>query len=409
MNIGYHYYTIKTLAVKAGFGEEDAQIIAFYSQMIDDFVLSNVLLLNSCPPDFFLKNGLAKKVGEQEWMFLPCPTGIDMIKSVSHNYQRHTLVPFHFIPIVPLPEIERKQNEKKQNEVGPQAVEDMQTAQSFNRLAYRCQRADLSLDMLIVELLYQAVEAAKQEKSHKNLMRLGMTLHTYADTYAHCNFSGLHGYENEARVKNAWKSDGSPGISEAEIFFFKDLPSIGHGNVGSVPDICTYRISYAMKSSPKSGLDYIVERDNAQFFSECSRDIFHLLCTITGKKISDDREWDELRANLIKAQTVKKDEKKYLTPSWNQVFPHISYEYSKNVYFMLDMIVEEMEGYLLDSPGERVAQEVLKDAFSCEGNQHRNRCQVRLNNATQEFFDYNELAYKRVKAVTGEYRSQILS
>ncbi len=404
MNIGYHYYTIKTLAVRAGFGEEEAQIIAFYSQMIDDFVLSNVLLLNSCPPDFFLKNNLAKKVGEQEWLFWPCPTGIDMIKSVSHNYERHTLVPFHFIPITTLPDIERKQSNSN-GEMQP--AEEMQSVGSFDRLAYRCQKADLSYDMLIVELLYQAVEAAKKEKSHKNLMRLGMILHTFADTYAHCNFSGFHGYENEAKVKNAWKHDGSPGISEAEIFFFKELPSIGHGNVGTVPDICTYRIAYAMKSSPKSGLDYIVERDNAQFFSECSRDIFHLLCTITGKKVLDDREWNELREKLIKAQTVKKDEKKYLTPSWSQTFPDISYEYSKNIYFMLDMIVEEMEGLLLDSPRERVAQEVLKDAFSCEGNQHRNGCQVRLNNVTQEFFDYNELAYERVKAVTGEYRSQI--
>lgn len=402
MNISYHYYTIKTLAVKAGFEEEEAQVIAFYSQMIDDFVLSNVLFLNSCPPDFFLKNGLARKVGEKEWLFLPCPTGIDMIKSVSHNYQRHTLVPFHFIPMTSLPEIERKQNTGEL-----QTVEEMQDRQNFNRLIYRCQRADLQVDMLIVELLYQAVEAVKQEKSYGNLMRLGMTLHTYADTYAHCNFSGFHGYENEAKVKNAWRYDGSSGISEAEIFFFKELPSIGHGNVGTVPDICTYRIAYAMKSNPKSGLDYIVERDNTEFFSECSRNIFHLFCNITGKEILDDKEWDVLKKDLIKAQTVKKDEKKYLTPSWNQVFPDISYEYSKNIYFMLDMIVEEMGGLLLDSSVERVTNEVLTDAFSCEGNQHRNRCKVRLNNVTQEFFDYNELAYERVKAVAGEYRSPI--
>ena len=39
MNIGYHYYTIKTLAVKAGFSNEEAQTIASYSQAVDDYVL----------------------------------------------------------------------------------------------------------------------------------------------------------------------------------------------------------------------------------------------------------------------------------------------------------------------------------------------------------------------------------
>ena len=32
-------------------------------------------------------------------------------------------------------------------------------------------------------------------------MQLGMALHTYADTYAHCGFSGLEGWENKAVIK----------------------------------------------------------------------------------------------------------------------------------------------------------------------------------------------------------------
>lgn len=34
MNINYHYHVIKTLALKAEFASETAEMIAFYSQMV---------------------------------------------------------------------------------------------------------------------------------------------------------------------------------------------------------------------------------------------------------------------------------------------------------------------------------------------------------------------------------------
>ena len=61
MNISYHYYTIKTLASKAGLEEEEAQIIAHYSQMVDDFLLSNRVIVKETPPVFFIANNLAEE------------------------------------------------------------------------------------------------------------------------------------------------------------------------------------------------------------------------------------------------------------------------------------------------------------------------------------------------------------
>ena len=87
MNISYHYFTVKVLAVRAGFREEEAQIIAYYSQMVDDFVLSHRIIVGEMPPDFFVENGLAWELGNGSWGILPCPTGINFIKSVSHGYQ----------------------------------------------------------------------------------------------------------------------------------------------------------------------------------------------------------------------------------------------------------------------------------------------------------------------------------
>lgn len=137
MNISYHYYTVKTLAVKAGFDDGDAQVIAYYSQMVDDFVLSHRVIMKETPPSFFVENGMAEKLEGGMWGFLPCPTGINFLKTVSHGYQKHTLVPFHFIPPKRLPDIERNPD--------------------FTRLDYRCVSAGERSNMLIHRIVRDAV------------------------------------------------------------------------------------------------------------------------------------------------------------------------------------------------------------------------------------------------------------
>lgn len=387
MNICYHYYTIKTLAVKSGFSEEDAQTIAHYSQMVDDFIFSSRVIINETPPDFFINNGLAKKLGNGNWAFLPCTTGIDVIKSVSHKYQRHTLAPFHFIPPVKISEIERKDN--------------------FTRLDYRCVRAGAKDGLIIDEILRSAAEKTKEEKNKKNLINLGMALHTYADTYAHCNYSGFHGYENESVIKKAFnKFTRSDGVSEAEILFYKELPSIGHGNVGSVPDICCCDIAYAMKSSEDSGLDYPVKRDNTESFAQCSRSILDVLCMINGRSLFNDDEWNELQTLIAQAQYVKKEKDKYLKESWSKAFPDINYHYDKNSDFSIKLNIEKSKDLLMSDLDFNIEESVLCDAFSPEGDNARNCCNVYLEEANQDFFDYNELAYRRIKYVTSEYASR---
>ncbi|HBA70348.1 MAG TPA: hypothetical protein DCZ40_13470 [Lachnospiraceae bacterium] len=397
MNISYHYYTIKTLASKAGFVEEEAQLIAHYSQMVDDFLLSNRVIIKETPPSFFMDNNLAQKRKDGSWNFLPCPTGINMVKSVSHGYQRHTLAPFHFIPSKNLKEIEN--------------------SSGFSRMDYRCVSAEEQNGLLIQEILQEAARDAKENRGKKSLMRLGMALHTYADTYAHCHFSGLHGYENEAVIQKAYsKVTKSEAVPAPERIAFKELPSIGHANVGTVPDICCYDIAYAMKSSEKSKLEDVVKRDNTEWFSRCSRRILDVLCGITGKPLFTEEEWQQLQAALTQAQYVKKDTEKILTESFCKVFPDIRYEYNKNGRLSMELSVEnseEIENNSMMMPGAWEAgiqkenrEEMLKDAFSPEANSMRCGYNVYMEETTEDFFYYNELAYERVKQVAGEYVSQ---
>ena len=399
MNISYHYYTIKTLAVKAGFSESEAQQIAYYSQMVDDFHLSNPVFFDKQPPDFFLENGLAWQINDNEWEMLPCGTGIDFLKSISRHYQEHTLVPFHFIPPSDLAALKSKADSK--------------------RTDYRCVCARERKDLLIHEIVDEAAQAVKVQRSSKNLMALGMAVHTYADTYAHCHFSGLHGFENEAILKKAYnRTEKAKEVPKAESNLLRDLPPIGHAHVETAPDICYKQIQYFMKTTNDGGFDLDVERDNAVFFAECSRAILDLLCRITGSPIWNDEKWQPLREALIRAQAVKKDSEQYLDKSFSGEFPDIIYSYHKNseLDIALNVVPEEMNNCPQVSDYEAIdgeeasredlSEEELSDAFSPKGNYARSKCRVHLESANQQFFAYNELAYRRVQKVTGEFLSQ---
>lgn len=394
MNICYHYYTIKTLASKAGFPEEEAQRIAHYSQMVDDFHLSNEIILRQQPPAFFMDNNLAWQINNREWGMLPCGTGIDFIKSLSVHYQEQTLVPFHFIPSKDLKTLKNMKNP--------------------DRTIYRCICAGEQKNLLIHEIVDEAVQAAKAERGAKNLMALGMALHTYADTYAHCHYSGLHGYENEAILKKSYdRTTTAKDVPTAESNILRDLPTIGHAHVETAPDVCSKHIQYQMKTTKDGGYELNVERDNAIHFSACSRAILDLLCRITGRPIWSDKEWAPLQEALIRAQAVKKDQGKYLDKSFRKEFPDITYSYRTNSEFalVLNVIQEEIntcmkmpdyEAVDAELRQRKVSMEELTDAFSPEGNLARSSCKVYIEKVNPQFFDYIELAYRRVQKVTGE-------
>lgn len=398
MNICYHYYTIKTLAIKAGFPEEEAQRIAYYSQMVDDFQLSNLVFLKEQPPAFFLENNLAWQINDYEWVLMPCATGIDFLKSLSIHYQEHTLVPFHYIPPKDLTTLKNKENP--------------------DRMDYRCVCAAEQTNLLIHEILGEAANAVKAQRDAKNLMALGMVLHIYADTYAHCHFSGLRGYENEAILKKAHsRMEDATVVSMSESNILRQRPPIGHAHVETAPDICSKHILYQVKRTKSGGFDWKVGRDNAEYFSTCSRAILDLLCEINGNPIWNDEEWTLLKEALIRAQSVKEEQREYLDKSFGEEFPEIIYSYHKNseLALSLNVIQDEVvdglqvldyEHMEVESQPRNVSEEELADAFSPEGNLARSSFKVYLESADQQFFDYNELAYRHILKVTGEYVAQ---
>ena len=371
MDIDFHYYVIKTLARTAGFDEEEAQTIAYYSQQVDDFVKCSPMCVRQEPPAYFMEKGYAKKSLGETWQVMPHPTGIDVLQSLHEKYQYTTLASFHFIPARPLAEI--------QEQTG------------HTRADYRCVRADDERAVLIDQIVKEAVDAVQEQSCEKSLMQLGMALHTYADTYAHCGYSGLEGWENRAVIKKAYNQQtGKEEVPEPERRVFELVPHIGHGNSGHVPDVCTYQIDVAMqKDEQDNDLTLHIVRDNLKEFLVCSKAIFGHLCRAAQTDAGDKAVWREFEQRLARAMqvpTLEETSKEKLTAHWKTVFPEITYAYDKHERFY--GVKDGIE--MTDMSCFETAAEVEDSLTS-----------IRIYDVTEAFYLYNELAYRRAEMVLG--------
>lgn len=105
MDIAFHYFAVKTLAVLAGFSDGDAQVISQNSQMVDDFDFTAYWNCTNVPD--YIKNNPDYDLCVSLGLFNPAQTGFlcdgllgkaDYVNLVLPRFQRYTCTPFHFIP-----------------------------------------------------------------------------------------------------------------------------------------------------------------------------------------------------------------------------------------------------------------------------------------------------------------------
>ena len=414
MRVNYHYYTVKTLARYAGFDDDTAQFIAYFSQYVDEFIMRQPIVVEGRPPDFFVNNKLAHKLDKDYWVFFPCATGVHISHSTSHNYQLHSLMPFHFI--TPSPFYELPENP--------------------DRSVYRCVAANENDDLLINRLLRMVVGAADVH-DRASLMALGMMLHTFADTYSHCGFSGFHGWENQAyassliykcpykqnsfflnRVREFMKEKligqrhQSNSVNLLLHLVYSTLPSIGHANVGMVPDCCESEIIIYAKQTSESKMKALIKRDNSEHFADCSRRIINMLCEINGKIPPDNDKWELFQKKLSRAQTVSDQGKHTINKRlWSRVFPDINYHYDKGEFIDLKLEPLDCRNHIVLKLTEELTRELdinekdLSDIYSIKGDQARAALPMIARDVSELFYLYNEIAYRHVFYTTGEYVS----
>lgn len=165
MNVEFHYYIIHFLANQAGFPEEDARTIAYSSQFVDHNIISYSVKTDS---------GSYQTFPTQNYGFW------------DDYFPLEAYIPFHFFPGDP----DYAKGKRLDGRKNPLSC----TPNSPH----------------VKELLLSALKT-------RNLYRVGIALHTYADSWAHQNFSGRLEDWNKMEAR-------SP------------IPAIGHAQALRKPD-----------------------------------------------------------------------------------------------------------------------------------------------------------------------------
>ncbi len=168
MNVEFHYYLLNFICQKAGFSEQDAHVVAYSSQFVDNNILAY---------EVDTARAVYRTVATQNWGFW----GVDTPRDV--------YIPFHFFPGDP---------------DHPGAA----------RLDGRKNPLNCTPDSPGAKQLF--IAALKS----RDLYRIGIALHTYADTWAHQNFTG---------IREDWNLCDERSL----------IPPIGHAQVLSAPDQLT--------------------------------------------------------------------------------------------------------------------------------------------------------------------------
>jgi len=190
MQIDFHFYAIYALARAAGFKPGDAHTIAYSSQYTDDAKYEH-------PLDF--ENGGRFQQVLSAHRFLDPDV---LIKPTCYRIW----VPFHFLP----------------GNLGQDFYERM-LVRANSVVAQRMLQKFLGTDL-----------------TPYSLQRLGIILHTYADTWSHQNFMGLiHDMNDAKRVKVEGTGKGflKSLISKLkkEVLEYY-APKLGHAQAGTIPD-----------------------------------------------------------------------------------------------------------------------------------------------------------------------------
>jgi hypothetical protein len=228
MKADAHYYAVLAFARSCGFTKEAAYQIAYASQFVDDAIINLMYIEGDL-------EGIAHDTIEGRPCFFDMSTCHSYMKINTFDYSSmvNNTVAFHFVPGC--------------------------KGKGFTRML-RC-----SEDSPVIKKIMR--DALKE----KDLIRLGVALHAFADTYSHQGFSGLLSKVNDIRDLTAetripWEL--SDQIAKVVRFFTGGrkhrfdrlmdaaLPAYGHAQALEYPDFPYIKWSYKYDKSKGYTDDY---------------------------------------------------------------------------------------------------------------------------------------------------------
>lgn len=183
MQIDFHHGTTYVLSRWAGFSPDEAAVIAYASQYVDDAVQSGRILFDNGAKYF--RRASAHEMADG--------------RNIDNERNLQSWAAFHFLPGNPAPSERNLYDEKLI------CVADSPIAQAM------------------------VAECINERHRPYGLHRLGITAHVYADTWAHAGFAGLRSDVNKAQLL---------GESFGEEIQSRLLEAVelGHGTVLTHPD-----------------------------------------------------------------------------------------------------------------------------------------------------------------------------
>lgn len=328
MDMSFHYFGVKTIALSAGCLEDEAQRIASYSQFVDDYNWY-VYFRSGNIPAYIKHPELDIVYNDFLNIINPVTTGFmdlfDMQNLVIDKVQKFTLSPFHFIP-------QKKENvEKGDNRVFPAVLND-----------------GSYISNMLQDLQSQIDNGSIIEEDF--LMQMGVLFHIFADTYSHQTFSGYNNKTNAVQlisvtdnitgreVTEKYNHSVEEWVAKVENIIKNDKVTIGHISIGHIPDLS--HLSFTMKYMDNQGYRNMHSRSNTDTFIQAAEQLYNYLrINLEKKSIKELITWNELGEKLREAFLIDVSKEleigeqwamKKLTPHWKNVFPNYEYNYNSS-------------------------------------------------------------------------------
>jgi len=234
MQIDYHHAVTYVVARCSGFDHADARTVAHAAQYVDDATNDGLI--------HFTNKAMYQRIASAHKM-------LDY-RNMENLANHRVWIPFHFLP----------GNDDKRAGENPDT--------DFREKIVCRPNSHVAQDM---------VRACIRDRHKPNaLHRLGITMHVYADTWAHRGFAGINDTINLVRGVKDRNCNPDPGFLDRAKNYFADLFDartsefiggvlpLGHGAALSYPDRPFLKWHYT------NGKGEFVERDNPKDFIEAA-------------------------------------------------------------------------------------------------------------------------------------------
>jgi hypothetical protein len=222
MQIDFHHTVTYVVARAAGFDHPDAEVLAYSAQYVDDAIVKG-------PVNF--------DIGAMYMRISSAHKSLDP-ENLDNHENRMVWQAFHFLP---------GNGGRIAGEDPPGSFIDKLVCTPDSPIAR--------------EMLSSCIN--NQEKPY-SLHRLGVTMHVYADTFAHQGFAGVSHEIN--KVRNAGAVDSHSGLLQTwgDRLLEGVVPPVGHGRAQFLPDLPFLTWHYS------NWRDVYVERNNTDTFLQAA-------------------------------------------------------------------------------------------------------------------------------------------